>query len=848
MTVSNPTVRLIAAQPVAARLVPPDDIPVLVGVAARIVPPTWGLDHVVAVNPLHGFEHLTFEEAVTRSADLHDARGYLPAELLWRRLEAVGARSEHLAAAARELCSARGGEVTPEDAEAWCQVRQNPVVESALDPWRPRPRRPSTELIRHGTDAVADVADAITAHACASAMARHDLADRGGLYRWWRSVAPYDPELRRRSDGVAASLLAALPEDRHGAISSMLAQRGVAPDDVVRYLEAQLCRLPGWASVMGLRVSKGHRHDMVDFVALRLTVEHVLVGAMASGAKPADRDPASAGPDTLDDQQRVAVWQAAAELAYADGLLTRLARRGSAAPVPAMPPAVPDAQVVLCIDVRSEGLRRHLEALGPYETLGFAGFFGLPVAVRPAHAEEAIASCPVILDPKATVTEKVVAGRLRTGVERELSHHGFHTAEVGGASAFALADATGWLLGPRTLATSLAPGSFARVRQWFERLGRRPVTTRFDLETDAASGGLSLDDQVAVAHGALTAMGLTEGFAPLVVFCGHRSENRNNPYRSALDCGACGGNPGGPNARILAAICNRSLVRERLAEVGLAIPPSTRFVAAEHETTDDTVTFLDIDDQRDDGLDDAARERLGRLARDLDRAGRASRAERAERYPASPLPSARTLRSVDPAQVVPDWGLARCAAIVIGHRSLTAGLDLDRRTFLHSYRPELDPEGLVLEAIMTGPVVVAHWISSQYYFSTVDPHRFGAGPKPLHNVIGRLGVAVGASTDVRIGLPLESTWFDGEPVHDPMRLVVVVDAPRARVDAVVDRNPVLRRLFDHGWARVAARDESGQHFVMRDRLGEWRPLPDTSDPEREQAGQDHVETFLTRTR
>jgi uncharacterized protein YbcC (UPF0753/DUF2309 family) len=160
---------------------------------------------------------------------------------------------------------------------------------------------------------------------------------------------------------------------------------------------------------------------------------------------------------------------------------------------------------------------------------------------------------------------------------------------------------------------------------------------------------------------------------------------------------------------------------------------------------------------------------------------------------------------------------------VVGPRSLTLGADLDRRVFLHSYRSDDDVDGVVLETIMTGPVVVAHWICSQYYFSTVDPSRFGAGSKPLHNVVGRAGVCEGAGVDLRIGLPLESTWFDGRPVHDALRLLVVIDAPTQRVDAVIGRNPVLRRLFDNGWARVAARDDvEGGQFVIRGRDGRWR--------------------------
>ncbi len=59
----------------------------------------------------------------------------------------------------------------------------------------------------------------------------------------------------------------------------------------------------------------------------------------------------------------------------------------------------PDAQLVFCIDVRSEGLRRHLEVAGHDETIGFAGFFGVPMRVRQAGWDHAEARCPVLVAP-----------------------------------------------------------------------------------------------------------------------------------------------------------------------------------------------------------------------------------------------------------------------------------------------------------------------------------------------------------------------------------------------------------------------------------------------------------------
>ena len=104
--------------------------------------------------------------------------------------------------------------------------------------------------------------------------------------------------------------------------------------------------------------------------------------------------------------------------------------------------------------------------------------------------------------------------------------------------------------------------------------------------------GFTLNEQVFTLETALRIMGLTRNFARLVLFCSHGSTSDNNPFESALDCGACGGNAGNPNARVLAAMANKPPVREALAKKGIAIPEDTYFIAGQHDTTTDEVQIV----------------------------------------------------------------------------------------------------------------------------------------------------------------------------------------------------------------------------------------------------------------
>ncbi len=790
-----------------------------IAAAARIVSPTWPLGTFVAVNPLGGLVNRGFEEAVATGRAALGVRGVPPLAELHRAIAEGRVSHDDLRAAVRRRRP--GLDEAGVDAES----RRVLAAEDA-----PPARGPQTAAERCdallGTS-VAATADEETARWCAafaSAAAWPMPGRERGLYRAWRRAARGSVALRRMALPGAAERLAALPESPDDALLAALQTLRVGAAERVDELRGHVARLPGWAAAAQGAPNPAAPLALVDLLAVRAVYEVELLSALAErevGGPTALRDllerAAAAHPrrlpaDPIPDEALIALE--ALEGAYADRLLGALDR-----PPPAPAADRPAAQAVFCIDARSEGLRRRLEEQGAYETLGFAGFFAVAMRFRPLGSERADAQAPVLLDPRAVVTETAPDTAKRRYVDGIASLAGaersFHAAKDAAPSPFAVAELGGWVSGPLAAARTLAARTHARLRSRAEAAATPAPGAAIDLD------GLTLADQELIAHTALTTMGLVQGFGRLVLLCGHGSTTQNNPYAAALQCGACGGHAGAPNARAAATILNRPEVRAALANRGVTIPDDTVFVAGLHDTTTDRVEVLDRHLVPATHADDVTR-----LVRDLDAAGAAHAAERVRDLPgAAAVADEAVVRSADWAQVRPEWGLARNAAFVVGPRSMTAGLDLGCRTFLHSYDPAADPELTGLETILTAPLVVAQWINAQYFFSTTDPEILGAGDKVVHNVVGDVGVLQGTGGDLQLGLPLQACFAGGRPYHEPLRLLCVVQAPRDDVDALIARNAILRHFFDGGWVGLALREDA--HAPWQRRAGggwvDWRP-------------------------
>jgi uncharacterized protein YbcC (UPF0753/DUF2309 family) len=666
------------------------------------------------------------------------------------------------------------------------------------------------------------------AHFDAGQASWHVPADEEhvGLYRSWLRRLEADRGidwLNGRKAALAA--IKRLPRDEIAAIGHALNRLGVPEVGQVACLTAWLLDLNGWASACAwqrwqARLHRGDDTRLVELLAIRAAWDALLAEALPVArvrewaASWSSIDAAITGERT----RQHAGWQRMQ--AQEQQVQAELVALMSGPTKPAT--ATTTVQAVFCIDVRSEVFRRALEAAdATIATRGFAGFFGLPIAHRPLGTDWQQPQLPGLLAPALTVDEApaesrhthALAGRRRARLAAAAAWDAWRRTP---ASAFSFVEACGVLYAGALLRASL-PSTDAEP-DW-SRAGLRPseaVTVRPRLARDAEAGA-------ALAHGVLRAMGLVDGFAPLVLLCGHGGQSANNAHAAGLDCGACGGRSGEVNARALAALLNDPAVRAALTARGLAIPGSTWFVAGLHNTTTDEVRLFDTD-----LLPPTHARELVALLRALAAAGDAARAERAPGLglPALPAPALLTRlreRAAHWAETRPEWGLADNAAFVAAPRERTQAANLGGRAFLHDYDHRLDADRSVLTLILTAPVVVAHWINLQYLASTVDPQRQGSGNKLLHNVVGGgLGVFEGNGGDLRIGLPWQSV-HDGERLrHTPRRLSVFVEAPRDAIDAVIAANETVRRLVDHGWLHLLAIEgDAVPAFHRRQRGGGW---------------------------
>lgn len=768
--------------------------------AALAIPPVWPLASSVAVNPYLGQTRQGLAHTAALLARVSGAPVTMPRKWYQDRI-ACGAITDADLDAALAVTSPDGS------VAALKAAAQTVAVQTVLFP-----TVADLAAAVSGIDWPGIISERFGAWAGAyfdEGQALWALPGAKSTYAAWKAVATHDltPEIA----GLAgfAAFVADAPNSATDAMAHSAARLALSNAAIETYFHRLLVTLGGWAQYARYKLWQakfaGVGSDAItDFLCIRLLWEEALfdryeqqIGSAWDDAVAAYGRPVQPTEDQIVD----ATFQEAYERAAQRGLAQTFAM-----PCVRHQAAQPALQAAFCIDVRSEVFRRALESVDPrIQTLGFAGFFGLAASHRRFASDVAEHRLPVLLNASLTTCTSDIAN---AEVDRAARYSARATRAWGrfklaAVSSFAFVEAAG----------PIYIGKLIR-----DAVGLRANSVPKD-PMPHPDHTMELSKRVGMAASILRAMSLTNDFASLVLLVGHGANVVNNPHASGLHCGACGGYSGEVNARLLAGLLNDEEVRAGLACVNIAVPSATLFMGALHDTTTDTVTLY-----ADDHPSPAHQADIDVAKTWLAAAGALTRGERALRLPRATTEKSISGRSRDWAETRPEWALAGCNVFIAAPRGRTTGKSFEGKAFLHDYDWRHDDGFNILNLILTAPVVVASWISLQYYGSSVAPNQFGGGNKLLHNVIGGFGVVEGNGGALRVGLPWQSVHDGRQLVHEPLRLSVCIEAPREAIAAVLERHPDVCALFDNRWLHLFALNDTGEMAWRYRGALDWEPV------------------------
>ncbi len=494
---------------------------------------------------------------------------------------------------------------------------------------------------------------------------------------------------------------------------------------------------------------------------------------------------------TSDYWEVLELWHRSFELMFHDQVLAgvKYANEPKESPI--------TSQAFFCIDDREESIRRNIEQIYPScQTFGTPAHFNIVARFKPENAKFSTQICPGPFTPTHLIKEKDRKLKFKSDIHFQNKTHQFLTGFI----------------------VSQTVGFWSTIKLFFNIFNPTETTGHYSAPNDHMDYGSNLifenlngemedDLQVGFTHseminivkGELSNTGLTKDFAKLVYFFGHGGSSTNNPYFAGYNCGACSGRPSTVNARLFAKIANRNDVRKALAQNGIEIPKTTHFVGGYHDTTQDTFVYFDEavipkelfeahqhnKNQFEVALDMNAKERARQFL--LINTKRSAKKVHAK-------VKKRALSLFEPR---PEYNHSNNALFIVGNRKITKNLFLDQRAFLNSYDYKSDPDGVLLTNILNAGTGVCGGINLEYFFSTVDNEKLGAGSKLPQNVIGLYGVANGVKGDLRPGLPWQMI-----DVHDPVRILTIVEQKPEVVLAVLKANPATFDWYDKDWMKL----------------------------------------------
>lgn len=730
--------------------------------ASKVIGNTWPLYAFVTSNPLSGYEQMSFEDAtILANKDL--GAKVFPDASVYKQAWDLGEIDK------TELVKLLQDNYLNESPENYLQQLETAQTSSVSSQF------PLLDVI------VTKWLSAFMDEGLAEwQMPNKEL----GFYKAWRKLAKYDDDINIKntnnipltSSEALETILEDIPNENYEAI--------------FRY---HLAALPGWTGYINHRNQynspwqQTYPISLLDYLAVRLWIAINLNLDIYPKADKTHKDTSVLKLKYL----WLQAWEKSFQNKLVKGIKKPLNLTENNTP--------PDAQLVFCIDTRSELIRRHIESKGNYETYGYAGFFGIAMDYENLSDGIQRQSCPPILNSAYTVTEKPQDNKDANLAAYNIKNNNLKFSKYFRKrmknmlpSTFGYVEGSGVFYGLTMIARTLLPSQLYNYKKKNKLEHESFSETTINPCNHGQENDIPLEEKTAIVKSAFDLTGWAT-FAPLVVFAGHGGHSANNPFDSSLDCGACAASPGRHNARMLAKLANDKAVRKLLLEThNLEIPENTVFIGAEHNTTTDEIKLFDTQ------VPSSHQNELKALKASLFKAQETATQERLGVVNAS-INSANK-KANDWSETRPEWGLAKNAGFIIGSRSLTKDNHLDGRCFLHSYDWKKDTEGKALEGIMQGPMTVTQWINNHYYFSTVDNKTFGGGTKITHNITGNFGVVQGNGGDLKMGLPLQSlNETDNEMYHQPLRLSVIIHAPLSRVSEIIARNQGIKNLLDNNW-------------------------------------------------
>lgn len=488
----------------------------------------------------------------------------------------------------------------------------------------------------------------------------------------------------------------------------------------------------------------------------------------------------------------LSLWQQAFEWSFYDRVLANIQHVNEVDSI-----ETPSFQALFCMDDRECSFRRHVEYFDENAvTFGTPAFFNFEFYFQPVNGKFYTKLCPAPATPKYLIKEE---HRKKKHAKDLHYHKQSHSLFFGWIISQTLGFSSAFKLFLNIFRPTISPATTASFKHLHKK--SKLIIENFDMTSkeDNLQIGFSIIEMADRVEGLLKSIGLVNDFAPIVYVVGHGATSVNNTHYAGYDCGACCGRPSSVNAKVAAFAANHSEVRKLLKLRGIDIPETTQFLPALHDTTRDEIAFYD-----EDVLTNANKVFHHQNAITFTKALHNNAKERSRRF--DTIDTSDSLvkvhekvkkRSVSLFEPRPELNHATNAMCIVGRRSLSKQLFLDRRSFLNSFDYRVDPTGDYLSIILGAVAPVGGGINLEYYFSRVDNQKLGAGSKLPHNVMGLIGVANGIDGDLRPGLPSQMI-----EVHDPVRLLVIAEHFPEIVKYAISKNPATYEWFKNDWVKL----------------------------------------------